>query len=668
MRLAKLSLNGFKSFADPTDFSFDEPMIGIVGPNGCGKSNIVDAIKWVLGERSSKSLRGKEMIDVIFAGSASRKPSGMASVTLTFENPILGVREDATEGVSEHDSVPSGASDPGQPNRSDESASEASVLLASRNGRIHRGLPIDTDHVEVERRLYRDGTSQYLINGQRARLRDIRELFLDTGIGADAYSIIEQGKVDAMLVASPQERRTIFEEAAGIARYKQRRIESERKLQRADANLAVTREQLAGTERRLRTVKGQAAKARKFVALDSEMRALRMALSFDQYEDLRERLNGLTSQLADLQLRRAETVESLSRAEQRKQDAELDRHELQGEHRRVEEERISATHAAESAAQRKHLTERALEETQRQIGTDTQRLDEIQQKLDEIRRAIARQTEAIRHHEGTLAQADGTLDRIGAERAGFLEAIADYRADLGDRRASSLNIERERSALLTSVLADEKRAETLRAEAEELKRLFNDAFWMPDEGYYALALDGRKRQVNAIASNAGHCLWSGIIDADRAPSVAERLMAPDMFTGWGVRTLSAEMGRYHPISYHNGSVWPHDTSIIAAGLARYGLYRESEKIIDGLMNATSAMPGHRPPELFAGYARGSSQFPVPYPSANAPQAWAAGAIVYSLETLLRLHPDGDALVSDMPPVSRPFSINGIRYRGRAWSF
>ncbi|MCH9058506.1 MAG: AAA family ATPase [Planctomycetes bacterium] len=462
MRLAKLSLNGFKSFADPTDFSFDEPMIGVVGPNGCGKSNIVDAIKWVLGERSSKSLRGKEMIDVIFAGSASRKPSGMASVTLTFENPILGVREDATGGVSEHDSVPSAASDPGQPTRSDESASEASVLLASRNGRIHRGLPIDTDHVEVERRLYRDGTSQYLINGKRARLRDIRELFLDTGIGADAYSIIEQGKVDAMLLASPQERRTIFEEAAGIARYKQRRIESERKLQRADANLAVTREQLAGTERRLRTVKGQAAKARKFVALDSELRALRTALSFDQYEDLRERLNGLTSQLADLQLRRAETVESLSRAEQRKQDAELDRHELHGEHRRVEEERIAATHAAESAEQRKHLTERALEETRHQIGTDTQRLDEIQQKLDEIRRAIARQTEAIRHHESTLAQADSMLDRVGAERAGFLEAIADYRADLGNRRASSLNIEREQSALLTSVLADEKRAESLR--------------------------------------------------------------------------------------------------------------------------------------------------------------------------------------------------------------
>ena len=253
----------------------------------------------------------------------------------------------------------------------------------------------------------------------------------------------------------------------------------------------------------------------------------------------------------------------------------------------------------------------------------------------------------------SISFADGTLATgpiAVAEVQGYV-----YRAKLG-------------MSSLFAKLGDEKRAKILRAEADELKRLFNDAFWMPDEGYYALALDGRKRQVNAIASNAGHCLWSGIIDADRAPSVAERLMAPDMFTGWGVRTLSAEMGRYHPISYHNGSVWPHDTSIIAAGLARYGFYRESEKIIDALMNATSAMPGHRPPELFAGYARGASQFPVPYPSANAPQAWAAGAIVYSLETLLRLHPDGDALVSDMPPVSRPFSINGIRYRGRAWSF
>ena len=255
--------------------------------------------------------------------------------------------------------------------------------------------------------------------------------------------------------------------------------------------------------------------------------------------------------------------------------------------------------------------------------------------------------------EDSISFADGTLATgpiALAEVQGYV-----YQAKLG-------------MSNLFADLGEESRAQTLRDEAEELKRLFNDAFWMPDEGFYALALDGNKRQVNAIASNTGHCLWSGIIDSEHAAAVAERLVAPDMFTGWGVRTLSADMGRYHPISYHNGSVWPHDTSISAAGLARYGFFEESEKVIAGLLDATSAMPGHRPPELFAGYARGASQFPVPYPSANAPQAWAAGAIVYSLETLLRLRPDGDALISDMPLLSRPLSITGVRYRGRIWDF
>ena len=282
MRLAKLTLNGFKSFADSAEFTFDRDITGIVGPNGCGKSNVVDAIKWVLGERSSKSLRGTEMLDVIFAGSAARKPSGMASVTLTFENPVLeegighralGIGEEKVEEGSGHLALGAGgekaeegtgrqASGIGAEQTEDATAS-AEVAVVEAHVRGKRGLPIDADIVEVERRLYRDGTSKYLINGRVARLRDIRDLFLDTGIGADAYSIIEQGKVDAMLLASPQERRTIFEEAAGVAKYKQRRIEAERKLEKAQLNLVQTRDQLESTERRLRIVKGQAAKARK---------------------------------------------------------------------------------------------------------------------------------------------------------------------------------------------------------------------------------------------------------------------------------------------------------------------------------------------------------------------------------------------------------------------
>lgn len=265
MRLSKLTLCGFKSFADETVFTFDDAVTGIVGPNGCGKSNVVDAIKWVLGERSSKSLRGKEMSDVIFAGSAGRAPAGFASVTLTFENPELKGEAAHRRAMSAHggpDRARVGESAPvaegsGQERgtQAEPGDDDASPLDADARGR--RALPIEADTVEVERRLFRDGTSQYLINQRRARLRDIRDLFLDTGIGADAYSIIEQGKVDAMLLASAQERRTIFEEAAGVAKYKARRLEAQRKLERAQANLTGTREQLASTERRLRLVRGQ---------------------------------------------------------------------------------------------------------------------------------------------------------------------------------------------------------------------------------------------------------------------------------------------------------------------------------------------------------------------------------------------------------------------------
>ena len=157
MRLKKLILHGFKSFADRTEFEFNAPITGIVGPNGCGKSNILDGFKWVLGEQSAKSLRGEAMMDVIFNGSGGRKPAGMAEVTLVFDNPQ---REDGT-----------------------------------------RILNIEADEVAVGRRLFRDGTSEYQLNTQSSRLKDIRELFMDTGVGVDAYSVIEQGRVAALLEA-----------------------------------------------------------------------------------------------------------------------------------------------------------------------------------------------------------------------------------------------------------------------------------------------------------------------------------------------------------------------------------------------------------------------------------------------------------------------------------
>jgi glycogen debranching enzyme len=181
---------------------------------------------------------------------------------------------------------------------------------------------------------------------------------------------------------------------------------------------------------------------------------------------------------------------------------------------------------------------------------------------------------------------------------------------------------------------DTARGDDLADRAAELKRRFNEQFWMPDRGYYAIALDGRKRQVDACASNMGHCLVYGLVDEDKAPQVAERLMSPEMFSGWGVRTLASNMGAYNPASYHNGSVWPHDNAIIAAGLLRYGFVAEAQRITTAILEAAE-WSGGRLPELFCGFSRDQFAEPVPYPTACSPQAWAATAPILLVTNLMR---------------------------------
>lgn len=470
MRLSKLTLTGFKSFADRTEFTFDEAWTGVVGPNGCGKSNVVDAIKWVLGERSSKSLRGKEMIDVIFAGSAGRQPSGMASVALTFENPMEEGKVSHSKGYERAAAeatavavldVETDTKVIAHPEAEPESDAAALLVRDMGNGVMRRGLPIDADVVEVERRLYRDGESAYLINGKRARLKDIRDLFLDTGIGADAYSIIEQGKVDAMLLASAQERRTIFEEAAGIAKYKQRRVEAQRKLERAQTNLTLTREQLASTERRLKIVKGQAVKARKFKELDAQLRATRMAMAFDQYDDLRQRLDALTSSLSQLEETRKDATAKLAEVEAAKQEAELARHELVQKHRELEEQRLAAQHSEQSASQRKSMTERAMEDARQQSETDAARLLDVQTRIAELTKAAEEQAQVIAAAAERLSDVERQIEVVSSERAGVLEQRAEKQSALAERRAAVANIDRERASLLASIESDRKREESI---------------------------------------------------------------------------------------------------------------------------------------------------------------------------------------------------------------
>ncbi|CAG0967344.1 structural maintenance of chromosome 3 (chondroitin sulfate proteoglycan 6) [Phycisphaerales bacterium] len=474
MRLRKLTLSGFKSFADTTEFTFDDSITGIVGPNGCGKSNVVDAIKWVLGERSSKSLRGTEMIDVIFAGSAARKPLGMASVKLTFDNPILTTKPAAKpdrpalngsplNGEAAHPEA--GAVE--MNGQATTSGPECGPVLSPTGS---RALPVDSDVVEVERRLYRDGESEYLINSKVARLKDIREMFLDTGVGADAYSIIEQGKVDAMLLASPQERRVIFEEAAGIAKYKQRRIEAQRKLERTETNLTSVREQLDSTERRLRLVRGQAAKARKFVELDTELKAWRLALAFEQYDELEQRLSGLTSRQAMLDAERTESGRVLSELEHAKQEREISRQELSTRVQGLDQDRLSATHEEQQAAQRRSMLERAADEARRQSATDRQRMGELEGRRLATESAIDAQSAAITAIAQQAGEAERQLAAAQAQRAEVMELLNDRRAAAAEKSSASQRIERDRIQLLATISGEAKRAEGLREHTERLSQ------------------------------------------------------------------------------------------------------------------------------------------------------------------------------------------------------
>ncbi len=457
MRLAKLVLSGFKSFADTTEFRFDAPITGIVGPNGCGKSNVVDAIKWVLGERSAKSLRGGAMLDVIFAGSAARKPAGMASVTLCFENPVLAENIDRGE-----DETP--LLDP----EVDPETGEPIERVVDRRAVRNRRLPIDSDAVDVTRRLTADGKSDYLINSRKVRLKDIRDLFLDTGIGNDAYSIIEQGKVDAMLLANPVERRSILEEAAGVARFRVRKIEATRKLESAEKNLVATREQLASTERRLRIVRGQAEKAKRFQELDARRRSLRRLLSLEAFHELLERLTGLTSELQVLEVEKAALVEALSSAEDAKQDAEITRHTLETERHRLEQRRVELESTQAQATQRAEFAQRTLGEARGALDAERAQLTQLEADAmtlaDEA--VVARQ-----HCDEAQARAlliDEQTTAEGQRRhAAQQEAFEAQRASdiIGEQAA---RLDRERGAHAQRLAGIESRTRSL---AEEMHRL-----------------------------------------------------------------------------------------------------------------------------------------------------------------------------------------------------
>ena len=263
MLLSSIQIQGFKSFADKTTLKFGKGITGIVGPNGSGKSNIADAVRWVLGEQSTKSLRGQSMEDVIFGGTATRRPHGYCEVTLNIDN-------------------------------------------------TDRTLNFDDDFVSITRRYYRSHESEYLINNVSARLKDINELFMDTGLGRDGYSMVGQGKIDAIISTKSNERRDIFEEAAGISKYRYRKIESERKLAAADDNLLRLKDIVKELEDRVGPLEQQSKKAQKFLELADKKKELEIGLWLYSLENFKESLRNHENKITACQVQYQEIEESLT--------------------------------------------------------------------------------------------------------------------------------------------------------------------------------------------------------------------------------------------------------------------------------------------------------------------------------------------------------------------
>ncbi len=402
--LTALELSGFKSFADKTRFDFPDGITVVVGPNGSGKSNIVDAIKWVLGTQSAKSLRGEDMADVIFKGSAAggRKPCNSAEATLILEN---------------------------------------------RN----RDLPVDADEVHVTRRVFRSGESEYLINREPRRLKDIRDLFRGTGVGIDAYSLIEQGKIDRMLQASAKDRRAIFEEAAGISRFKTKKAETDRRLQRVEQSLVRLRDIVDEVGTRLSTLKNQATKAQQYRQMTTRMSELRWQVGIDELRNLESKINELQTGLLDNETKRLGLNDQLAVAVQRveQSETELAAHLVATEAAQLEQqgyrEKIAGLESSKAA-----LRERIAELTHEK-ELNVARQIALSEKAELTAEEVVQRQNELDTWQHEWSQESNRIHAIDAERLDLEHRLAEHQQDIARTReavaASERSVNQEQSQL-----------------------------------------------------------------------------------------------------------------------------------------------------------------------------------------------------------------------------
>ena len=426
MRLQRIEIAGFKSFSDRAELAFDDGVTAIVGPNGCGKSNVADAITWVLGEQSAKSLRGDKMEDVIFNGSDARKPGATAEVRLRLTGLAIPPRPgDATLAEFEAPSPSSpGFGEAGHGHGDGNGNGNGNGHGNGHgNGNGHASAAVlelaraFTRDVEVTRRLYRSGESEYLIDGEVCRLRDVTELLMDTGLGAKAYSIIEQGKIGMILSSRPADRRQLIEEAAGITKYKSRRRSAELKLEAAQQNLTRIDDIVFEVEKQRGTLKRQAAKARRYKRLRDELRRWEKVLFARRYRELAQSIEAATARLADAREREGAAASRLA--------------EVEADLARLRIEQAEADHRAAQVREDAHARELDINRRQQQQEFNRHQTETLAARVAEIREEIqdleARREPAriaLEARRSAAAEAERARDEASAVLAEASEAHA----------------------------------------------------------------------------------------------------------------------------------------------------------------------------------------------------------------------------------------------------
>jgi chromosome segregation protein len=388
MYLKSLNVVGFKSFADRTTLEFHPGVTAIVGPNGCGKSNVLDSIRWVLGEQSAKALRGGEMKDVIFSGTETRPPLGMAEVSLTF-------------------------------------------------GDCEKDLGTAYNEVTITRRVFRDGASEYELNKTPCRLRDIHGMFMDTGIGRSAYSIMEQGKIDSILSSRPEDRRAIFEEAAGITKYKSQKKEALRKLENTEANLVRLADIIREVKRQIGSLQRQAGKARRYQASFEELAALETKFARHQFDTFSATISALQTEVDGAREKQEQLDAGVTAQEEKVSSARSDLAVVEAELLRLREEQSALRNGLERAEQR--------------AATNRARVEEFTGLRDQARREIAGTEEKV---------------RVGEEQLTHLNAQVDNFTRLRRETQKRYDEEQEALQMLTARIGQ---VESERAEVEEEK-------------------------------------------------------------------------------------------------------------------------------------------------------------------------------------------------------